>query len=207
MKIPPAANMYKLTYSKKLEKKALKLAQACNTDLGLGFTYFVMDTSPLPRGEDPPPDFLTLVPNAMLMWWSMFSDYRTTYTDSKTRIVQFKRQPLLWNETSKYALYNKTVREGLGTEFGQFFGGKASQIGCGVNTCNNVTGVWSTKMSELNLKYNASTFPFVVCAYKKKISFGRPLYKKGKKMKCPKGSVANKKTHLCIIKRLKAIHK
>ncbi|KAI6177819.1 hypothetical protein M3Y97_00949100 [Aphelenchoides bicaudatus] len=184
---PPAANMYKLTYSKKLEKKALKMAKTCNTNLSLGYTFFVRDINDV-DDDEPPPSYSTFIPNAVFLWATMFAEYQTTYFD-KSGAVTHQQQPLVWNETSKYSLPNATkAREAYGTEFGQFMWAKASQIGCAQQYCSAITGRWRDKLLELNIAFNSTTYPFVVCAYKKKAVYGQNVYKKGKKMKCPKGT-------------------
>ncbi|KAI6177818.1 hypothetical protein M3Y97_00949000 [Aphelenchoides bicaudatus] len=171
--VSPASNMYKLTYSFKLEKKAIAKVKTCNTDLPLGYTYYIRDVS-VDRPNDPPPSYSTDIPNAMFEWFEMFYDTQTTYT---------------------------------GTEFGQFFYAKASQIGCAQQNCKEVTGRWRNKLNELNITFSNSNYPFVVCAYDKKLTFGKSVYKKGKKLKCPKGSKPNKKHHVCDVKGRKRMHK
>ncbi|KAI6177837.1 hypothetical protein M3Y97_00950900 [Aphelenchoides bicaudatus] len=161
--MPVASNMYKLGYSLGLEKKALKKAKKCNSDLPLGYNYFVKDTTI--DYTVALPEFTTPVHYALFDWAVMFYDAQTTYTDEKTGKVIFKAQSLQWNETSKYALPNATI------------------------------------------EFNRSKYPFIVCAYNKKIVFGKNVYKKGDKLKCPKNSKPNKKTQLCEIKGMKAIQK
>ncbi|KAI6177851.1 hypothetical protein M3Y97_00952300 [Aphelenchoides bicaudatus] len=216
--IPPASNMYKLTYSLKLEKKAIEKAKTCDTNLSLGYTYypgsFYYDSS---EGLSYP--LHVRIATSFSEWAYTFKEYRTTFRDFDTREVLFKKQPLTWTENSKDAIFNQLLNNEkflggylfesvLGTEFGQFVWAKNKEIGCALQTCKNFTGTWVEQLKAVNLTWELNYHDeLVVCAYKTKAKFGQKIYKKGKKLKCPKGSRPSKSyKRLCTVKGLKEIH-
>ncbi|KAI6171425.1 hypothetical protein M3Y97_01042900 [Aphelenchoides bicaudatus] len=210
---PRAKRMYKLTYSKKLEKKARKAARACNSNLSVGFLYFVRNSYQIYMQNEYPITFNNVAKYALSTWETMFWASKLTLKDTITGKILFMKQSLIWNETSKYDLDKKTlgdidIQQAIGTEFGQYAYDKASQIGCFMHICSNITGRWRDKVTELNATFIRPEYPFLVCTYNKKISFGKPIYKKGKKLKCPKGSRPSRSSKgLCTVKGVKEIHK
>ncbi|KAI6171045.1 Venom allergen antigen 5-like protein [Aphelenchoides bicaudatus] len=169
-KLPKASNMYQLTWSKKLEKKALTLAKQCNftaasTTDGLAAS--------IQNGTLKAPAALKATPKA---WLAAFQKYGIPDLVINTNDSFYN------NITSAEDYINLL-------SFDQSIWAKSKEVGCGAFACTNAT--------------------YTYCLFKAFASSGQAIYKKGKKLKCPKGSKAVKKTRLCKVKgkKGKIIHK
>ncbi|KAI6171268.1 Venom allergen antigen 5-like protein [Aphelenchoides bicaudatus] len=169
-KLPKASNMYQVTWSKKLEKKAAKLVKLCN------FTTASSTSGLAAYRQNGTVKAAAIIKATPKGWWTAFQKYGIPS-------LTFNNNDTTYRNITSVEDYVHLL------SFVQGIWAKSKEVGCAAATCTNLT-------------YN-------YCIFKPGGTNGQAIYKKGKKLKCPKGSKKVKKSGLCKVKgkKGKTIHK